>query len=441
MAKYFTIITLIIGWFTALNVTGAYISIPASPNVYSFHSTGINQSLRIANQDLCISQQHLDSIVEFVKDEVSGEWTQKLSKEVFVYHENHLTQTIHYNWNNAEANWSALWKETIVYNDVNHTQECTRAVMCDGNWTDDQQRKSYFNADNLLTQSIEYEKNASGAWEPLQVWEYSYNTDGTSLMDSLSHWNDDNQKWEVELKVSYEYLNDKIHYIYTDQWNKEQQEWNSYLKTWYLYDNINWDLYGIYTYEYVDGGWEMTKRDGVSYDDNGQYNGYSSLFFNFTQEPPYAYFFEKYAFEDNYVFDNLYLPYDDAFYNEDFFHHMLMTKKLFERNIETYEDKQYAQVQYYYSNTDITTDCKEIISEEATVILSPNPASQFVTINTSGLPQQGSLSIYNRSGIKVLEQTISEGNSISIQNLSSGLYVYTYITTEGTASGRLLIVD
>ncbi len=443
MVKYITMIVLGIGCYMSMFSQRIHSSlIEKTPLVTKADSSSMPQLMMFANPDKCISQNHLDSIVEFTADDVTGEWTERNTKQTFTYHRERLKETTFNNWNQSQYKWEPLWKESIVYNDVTRTQECTHASMSNGIWRDDLLTKTVFTEENQLIERIDYERSAYGrGWKPLQKWAYSYNADGAPLKDSLMYWNEETEDWQIAQRLRYEYLYQNIHYVYTDEWNSETQEWTPRFKTWYLYDEVLWRIYGIYSYEYLNDDWKMTQRDGVGYDDDGLYKGYTTVLLNSNQDAGHTFFAEEYSYDNSYVYDELYLPYRDGFFNPDYFHHMLTIKTLKKKDITTLEDVTYAKVKYYYSDTDVETSVNEDSKSnvDAIVKVFPNPSAKNITLQTENLPQIGILTIYNRSGQKVFEKEVSMGTSIPVQHLDPGIYVYNYITKEGTAGGRLLI--
>jgi hypothetical protein len=91
------------------------------------------------------------------------------------------------------------------------------------------------------------------------------------------------------------------------------------------------------------------------------------------------------------------------------------------------------------SNLDFFIKNQLAISIEETesqpmVMLFPNPANDFLQIN--GLQGTAQLQIHNMLGQMVLNETIQENQSISINHLPAGLFTYTFIQENRMASGR-----
>lgn len=84
-----------------------------------------------------------------------------------------------------------------------------------------------------------------------------------------------------------------------------------------------------------------------------------------------------------------------------------------------------------------TTNGTSLISGELTsIFLSPNPASDFVSINN--LNSDGEIIISNLSGQLILNQKVQASERINIQNLVSGLYLIKLKTTDSEKVFKLV---
>ena len=54
--------------------------------------------------------------------------------------------------------------------------------------------------------------------------------------------------------------------------------------------------------------------------------------------------------------------------------------------------------------------------------LSPNPASDIITLQGIGTTPQKAV-LYSTAGVKILEQTVSDGSTLNISHLPEGLYI------------------
>lgn len=81
----------------------------------------------------------------------------------------------------------------------------------------------------------------------------------------------------------------------------------------------------------------------------------------------------------------------------------------------------------------------EIITEESSILLFPNPAVDFLNIQTQN---QGVLEIYSISGQLILSEVINAGTTQKdITNIPSGSYITRFITNIGVQTSKIVIGD
>lgn len=89
-----------------------------------------------------------------------------------------------------------------------------------------------------------------------------------------------------------------------------------------------------------------------------------------------------------------------------------------------------------------TSDCFTVdfvgLNEQETLLLSivPNPATDMVTVDFSGT--QAVLTIYDAQGKKMGQQSIANGEQVSLEGLEAGVYFFGLETEKGTSVQRLV---
>jgi hypothetical protein len=99
-----------------------------------------------------------------------------------------------------------------------------------------------------------------------------------------------------------------------------------------------------------------------------------------------------------------------------------------------------AQFAVYKVNCSGVTAVKEILSNQVSFDIFPNPANDQITVSLSGKSKNYSLKIYNLLGETVYIQLLKEQSSSINLNLKSGLYFVNVLDEKGNKSTRKLII-
>lgn len=87
-----------------------------------------------------------------------------------------------------------------------------------------------------------------------------------------------------------------------------------------------------------------------------------------------------------------------------------------------------------------TVGFSETINTTKTITVYPNPTTNYVNINVTGFNTNSILNIYNTSGQLMKTQTIINGiQTISVEDMPKGLYIYTINDDTKTINGKLVI--
>jgi len=94
----------------------------------------------------------------------------------------------------------------------------------------------------------------------------------------------------------------------------------------------------------------------------------------------------------------------------------------------------------YFNITNITTVGIPENNISKTINVYPNPANTNITINVTGFKNNSSLNIYNTNGQLIKTQTVINGiQTISVEDMPKGLYIYTINDDTKTINGKLVI--
>ncbi|MGM0619751.1 MAG: T9SS type A sorting domain-containing protein [Bacteroidota bacterium] len=114
-------------------------------------------------------------------------------------------------------------------------------------------------------------------------------------------------------------------------------------------------------------------------------------------------------------------------------------KAVAEINGYTWVDNDWVQVEnqiFYYSSIDASN---VELTENNDFTVYPNPATDYITFSWAGNQQHLLLEVFKVDGVKMLEQQVSSGQNIQLENLESGVYLYKMKNENETLfSGKLV---
>jgi hypothetical protein len=92
---------------------------------------------------------------------------------------------------------------------------------------------------------------------------------------------------------------------------------------------------------------------------------------------------------------------------------------------------------FYYSPYETNTEVI-IIETKNEVIISPNPTTDYIHLQ---LPESGvyTFQLFSLTGTKMLEQSVQNNITISLNILQKGVYIYKITGTGNNAQGKLII--
>lgn len=89
----------------------------------------------------------------------------------------------------------------------------------------------------------------------------------------------------------------------------------------------------------------------------------------------------------------------------------------------------------------VTTEISSTVPSTNEIKIYPNPATDHITIETSQTVKNGSISIYNIKGQKLIEQSLKIGNTdLDTQNLALGVYIMRISINNNQTEEKKLII-
>jgi len=425
-----------------------------------------------------VIKQSLDSIVYQDWNDSANSW-QNSWKPFFEYDNfGRITTITEFIWDHNNHVFKNFDKMQYQYNADGDMSRYLRQEWDASNqvWLNDQKSDYQYNNHLLVEKDVSQWDNNTATWELNYKYEYTYDNNGnlsyiimygntvyrpsarninslqlqhktTYAYDTQQHliekvrldWDENSQDWQPDYKVTYSYTNDLLSEKVFLSWDETQQNWENNNKYIYTYNNND-----LLT-EVIDKEWYDTASQWVnSYQYEYHYDSYNNIvqeidrtWVNNLWENEDRY---DYAYDNSYVYDDLILPkyyYDDDIeeYMKSFFTHKLINGVEWTWDTSTNTWKTDMQYDLYFNPRNVSGVNDHNL---AGVKLYPNPVDNLLVLNFDK-KTNGKFELYNLTGQKLLSQPIqSTKQTIDLQQIPSGLYLYHIQTSDGLISGRLL---
>ena len=387
--------------------------------------------------------QRLDS-VHSVSPSASG--SPAPYKEVYLYDANqHSTGYYGLRWNEVTLMMDSDYKEIYVYDVNNQIQQVITWTVNNGVFDYFSRSNKTYNVNgNVILQVDDLWDAASASWLPNQQMQFSYNSQNEVTQSLTQIWNAGVQQYEDMSRVTYvygpsgvttelyEYFDSSIGtWTYSAQStftynasgllsSEEYQYYDVTIPTWvpsnltsYTY-NASMQLESALSSYYDLGTMTYISSDQVNYiyDTEGNVIQQVSLDPNDPFNPFYRL---NFVFNNAFTFSDLILPTYLVQDIPDYFTHQLLNL-----NTETWDGMQWNQetnADLYYSQQTANA-VTENISHEVKVF--PNPAVDYLTIQTNGLNIPAVL--LDQNGRCIERQNISGTQRVDVSHLSAGVY-------------------
>jgi len=359
----------------------------------------------ISNQWVYISRENYDydeignMLLSLTQDYNYNQW-QNIWKGKYTYDtNNNMTSIIYFDWNNSTFQWQEGYKEEFIYNSFGNVS-------------------SYYGYDweSLTNQWSNDKKNV-----------VNFDNSGNQILDTRYNWDEGNNQWIIMKKYEYGYNeNDNLSTCILFSFSEVLNNWTAYWKDTYTYSNDNmvkdsafswdlnindWRLSTIYEYEYdIDNNLIQRIMIDVIFGQN--YYEYKNVFVYESSIPNSSLIIPWWWYND-------YWWWWDGQWSPNIFNSMLTEFTEFEFNNDEWElsEKGFC----YYSEV----NSQGIELQQITDInLFPNPAIDFIKISWKTNHSKLRFQIYNLFGHLVLDKPITNNETVSIIDLSSGLYIF-----------------
>lgn len=320
-------------------------------------------------------------------------------------------------WDETEGAWALWGKGENIFN-VNGQLITTIGYFSDeGNWIPGEKTEYTYDANGNRILETEYEAEGPGEWGVTEKREYSVDASGKDTLELSFDWDSDSQTWQPEGKSEFTYdasgnLTMLIKYRTEGSGNPWIPQW----KFAYEYDVHGNDTLET-TYRWDESGekWDPSEKIEQTFDGDGNvilhYHEYwdeNTSQWVFQDREKYEYVVTDSAKQETtYDWDESGSKWDPIY-----------------------------RMTYYYSDPGIT-NIQNFPFEEVRVY--PNPAMEFIVFE--GMKTQGAacIELFDIQGRIVLCQEIKNGQKVSVQHLSQGLYLYKYSADNRIYSGKLII--
>ncbi len=161
-----------------------------------------------------------------------------------------------YEWNAETSTW------------VNYSCTVTNWYPNGYYWSD----VFYWNAENAQWQDMETSTDANGKktiiWSDWKKTEYTYDANGSVILEISSIWNDEENDWEKASKSEYSYdaNGNKTLSIFCF-WDNEKNDWANYSKREFSYSETK-NTETVYRWDAESNGWIGTYKYDYAYKDN-----------------------------------------------------------------------------------------------------------------------------------------------------------------------------
>lgn len=415
-------------------------------------------------------KQRLDSIIN--KGAFGGLELVNDYKDVFVYNANgNVTTYTDFIWNETENKWENSSKEEYTY-DVSGNMSSDSYYEwndADSKWDNYEKVEYQYDAGGKLSVETVIDWNTiSGTWEDSYKNMHTYDQNGREIEMIMSMWDESTGNWMNMLKYLYtsnsngDYVTILIKFYddSSDQWVDFSKDENSYDDTGHLllYTSATWDesqnewIYDIKdentfdtngnmtthiqsSWDLITGDWASENKEEYVYDSYGNRSENRQYDWDPAMQVWVLASKSTQSFDNSYGFADLILPW---YYIEDaseMFIHKFNEFSFYSYNGAGWE--LYETTNLYYSPVN-TTDVKD--QKIAKISVYPNPADDFVIIESGIGEGNMQLEILDNLGKKVKQQAVTTHQIIDMKHFPAGLYYYRVKDRTGVVqTGKIML--
>lgn len=390
------------------------------------------------------TDQKLDSLLWELYDAALSQWLLS-DRELFTYDDKgNMTSYVWFAYDSVDMAILPYDKEIVKYNAQGQPTEIIWQIWdkASGQWLNwGKFALMYDENGNLIQERISDWDPNGGQWMLGAQFDMTYDGSGMLLTELWSFWEEG--EWVPYFRTTYTYdSNGNLTEENTQAKDPSSGMWFDYSQTLYTYNEADqlimeeaWELdltqfmmLQTWQYEYswdsdgnmieqVDRSWDA----GVVKGTNAWQNAFKSEF----------------TFNKNFTISEIYGPYwYQQVIDDGTFMHMPVSELgyIFLDDVWVMDYRQTA----YYSDFGGSTGINDV--QESGVSVYPIPASETITFNWEDTYTHLSLELYDLAGKRVISRSIDKNESIGIEQLSEGIYLYKLINNNTLIySGKISI--
>jgi len=403
-----------------------------------------DQYLPIFNQALIYDLNGRIIVMETIILNTQTFLWEKDSKTEYSYDPNgNISQVINEDWYAANESWVPVGKTEYSYdaNDnliqiIDFTWSVSSNQFINSRKVDRTLDENGLETEALISSWL----TPPGEWVEVWKYEYDYTVNESLLLEIEYVWDEDATDWVLSWKAEYTY-NDDDKLSVTEEFNRDNQArlWTNSWKTTLFYDaNGNVDQQLDSTYLEPSGPWQERGLAEYTYDD--LYNPLTEIYSQWNATTTQLVLSSKYE----YVYDNGTLLADlivppISWFVADYREQMVSKPQgyvSFEYNTETSSFDPFYREGYLYNEHFPTQVYGFETSQIASIF--PNPAREYITLEFEGEFHDVSLELFDVTGRRVLIKQVANGESLNLDGLPKGLYLYRISDKEQIQTGKLL---
>jgi hypothetical protein len=387
-----------------------------------------------------VATPKLDSIITMILGQDEETWQNDM-KEIFIYdQELKNTEYIEKEWDAAAQTWSTYSRIEIEYDDkkINYLVFYSRDEETE-ELLPKNKIEAFYNAEGKLDSVLQYISGNNDTWDLAGKQNLSYNQSGKlTQIDILMIGEDE----DVNMRIIYSY--NSSGYLETTSTSLIREQELLISETYYIYDgtgkrtsdetwNINYTTFTL----------EKSSRTDYEYNDSGilraTYSNWNSTTETWEEEQKDEYTYSDTDFS-NIAFPGLFQFYSYMYTEEDdlvfkSFHKAITQIDGFEMVNSNWKNTE--RTSFYYSE-DVSSNTD--IYKNNSVVMYPNPSSEWITFRWNKNYEQLLLEIYKVTGAKIMERPVFSDSPVPVHQLDNGIYLFKLLNEKNTVhSGKLII--
>ncbi len=307
---------------------------------------------------------------------------------------------------------SAGEKKEITYDALNRPTVSVLYLYGSGTWNEDSRTRTFYNGTSEMIDSMYVDAYNAGNWEDYLKYYYTYQN---NTLQEKTQYYFNGTGWETQKRYVYTYdangnvTEELVYRMENGQWVYDSKATFAYNaqdyrteEIYYIHNNGQWE-YDDKTLYFFNAWNDMVYSEDYTYNTSSQ-SWENEIKLNFTHD-------------GNVPYSDLLIPFDDGKGQNGLFTHKAVSATVHQGSNWDYV----ANLTFFYSDRNVNVS----IEEDAALAfnLYPNPATDFIILNSAGKIKPESIEIHSLTGqlVKRFEADIPE--RIRISDLTPGIYL------------------